>query len=202
MKRPSTATACLAVAALAALVAAAGCSSSSSSTTSTTVVHGTETLSAALSGKSAAANLNSNSSAPLSFPKGTLSGPVSSSITPFVLKGSGNKAADVTWTTTVGNLTIYHSASQGGNAQPTWTLKSGVCFFKADFGYGTFNYVPSKSTGTWARVSGTGKFTINAVGAAPLNKGKTTCSENNTGNVMTSGAAVTFAAVAPVTLSP
>ena len=166
------------------------------------MVHGTETLSAALSGKSAAANLNSNSSAPLSFPKGTLSGPVSSSITPFVLKGSGNKAADVTWTTTVGNLTIYHSASQGGNAQPTWTLKSGVCYFKADFGHGTFNYVPSKSTGTWARVSGKGKFTINAVGAAPLSKGKTTCSQNSTGNVMTSGAAITFAAVAPVALSP
>jgi len=199
----------LAVAAALLVPLAAACSSSSSSPAATathssaspSAMTGTETLKAVVTGSAAAANFNSsNNNAPLMFPQASLTGPVVTVIKPFVLKGSGNEAGTVTWTTPDGTIAIYHSAVANSNVQPVYTKKGDVCYFKALFGNGTFHYVPASSTGKWASVTGSGKYSINAVGASPLNAGKTTCSNNNTGNVMSSGAAITFLAVAPVTV--
>ncbi len=196
----------LAVSAAVPLIAlAAACSSSS-----TTTVHtppppktGTETISAAISGKTAAANLNSNSSAPLSFGTATLTGPVAATITPFTLTGNGNKGT-VTWTTSAGPITVVHTAAPGSppansNTPPpaTWTKSGNICHFVANFSAGTF----SAATGSFSDItSWTGNYKVTAIGNAPLASGKTTCSFPNVDNVETSGASVTFNATGPITV--
>ena len=134
----------------------------------------------------------------------TLSGPVATVIKPFGLKGNGNGAADVSWTTPDGTLTVHHSANQvGNNPVGHFTLKGTTCYFTTTFSKGTFNYVPSKSTGTWAKVTqhGTGHYMVTAAGSAPLSKGKTSCTFSNIGAVQSSGAKIAFAAAAPVTVA-
>lgn len=190
-------------------LATAACSSSSSSSTPAAPLTGTETLTAEVTGSAAAANFNSNSNAPLDFPEGTWTGPVATSIKPFALTGNSNAAADVLWATPDGSVTVYHSANQApGASNPnspppaTWTKTGTDCTFSATFSKGAFMYVPSKSTGTWARLSGTGTYLVVAQGTAPLASGKTTCSFTTIGKVADSGAKITFTATAPVTLKP
>jgi hypothetical protein len=177
----------LAAAAVAALALAA-CSSSA------TVTTGTETLRATVTGKAAAANLNNpNQNAPLAFGTATLAGPVAGSIKPFTLTGSGCKGT-VTWITSAGPLTVNHAATPcpNPNAPPpaTWTLHGKTCHFTADFSTGTF----SQASGLFTATTWHGNYKVTAKGYAPLTKGKTTCSFQDTGAVEASGASIVFSA--------
>jgi hypothetical protein len=203
----------LAAAVAAFVIVLAACSSSSSSSSpATNATHsssspsamtGTETLKAELTGSAAAQNLNSNSNAAPVFPAGTWTGPVAVVLKPLKLGNGGNKAGTVSWATSLGTATVYHSANTvGQNASLVWTKVGNACHFAAVFSKGTFHYVPAQSTGKWASLSGSGVYTITAQGVAPLNSGKTTCSNNTTGNVENGGARVSFLAVAPVTVKP
>jgi len=189
----------------------AACSSSGSTSAPPTAAHsptatrslttGTETLSAALVGKAAADGLNSSSNAGPVFPRGTWTGPVATIVTPLPLGNGGNGPGYTSWTTPDGRVTVYHAANAiKGNPSPVWAKAGNACHFTAAFSKGAFSYVPSKSTGLWARVTGTGTYLITAQGNASLNAGKTTCSNNNTGNVLDNGARITFLATAPVTV--
>jgi hypothetical protein len=189
----------------------AACSSSGSTSAPPTTAHsptairsptaGTETLSAAMVGKAAADNLNSSSNAGPVFPRGTWAGPVATTATPLPLGNGGNGPGYASWTTPDGKVTVYHSANDiKGNPSPAWTKVGNACHFTAAFSKGAFSYVPTKSTGLWARVTGTGTYLITAQGNASLNPGKTTCSNNNTGSVLDNGAKITFLATAPVTV--
>ena len=204
----------LAVAALALAAALAGCSSSGSTSAKTTtsaspsasVMTGTETLTATVTGSAAAANLNnSNPNAPLNFTKAVWTGPVATSVAPFVLGGNGNKPGNVTWTTPAGKITVYHapapgSASSSSTPPPAiWKLTGTTCHFTSTFARGSFHYV--SGTGKFAGAAGgTGRYILTAVGSAPLSSGKTTCSFPNVGNVASTGAAVTFVAAGPMTV--
>jgi len=203
----------LAAAVAAFVIVLAACSSSSSSSSpAATATHsssspsamtGTETLKAELSGSAAAQMLNSNSNAGPVFPAGIWTGPVAVVLKPLKLGNGGNKAGTVSWVTSVGTATVYHSANTvGQNVSPVWTKVGDACHFTAVFSKGTFHYVPAQSTGKWAGVSGSGVYTLAAQGVATLNSGKTTCSNNTTGNVENEGARVSFLAVAPVTVTP
>lgn len=189
---------------LAAALTLAGCASASSTTAATShataPVTGTETLAASVTGKAAAANLNSNSNAPLTFGSATLTGPVPATIRPFTLTGNGNKGT-VSWATTAGKLTVYHASAPGydtaSNAPlpATWTLTGRTCHFTATFSKGTFKQVGAFGTSTaWH-----GDYVVTAVGYALLAKGKTACSFTSTGAVEASGAGIRFAASGPMT---
>jgi hypothetical protein len=191
-------------------LAVAACSSSSSSTPKSSSTgsasaskSGTETLTAAVTGSAAAANLNnSNPNAPLNFTKAVWTGPVATSVAPFVLGGDGNKPGDVTWTTPAGKVTVYHAPAAGytnNNAPPpaVWTKSGTTCHFTSTFSKGSFHYV--SGTGQFAGATGgTGSYVLTAVGSAPLDAGKTVCSFPNVGNVTADGAAITFVATGPL----
>ena len=191
----------LAAAAVAA-AALAACSSSSSSTTAAPV-KGTETLSAAVTGQAAAANLNSSSNAPLSFASAALTGPVPATITPFVLGGGNAPTGTVTWKTSAGSLTVYHADSpafvkinkSGAPPPATWTQAGKTCHFSTVFDAGTFRQVGKFAGAT----SWSGAFKITASGYAPLAKGKTACGFTTTGPVEASGASIVFSAAGPLT---
>lgn len=181
----------------AAVVAAAALAACSSSTTAATPVKGTETLSAAVTGQAAAANLNSNSNAPLAFGMATLTGPVAGTIKPFTLTGNGCKGT-VTWITSAGPLTVNHAATPcpDPNAPPpaTWTKSGKTCHFTADFSTGTF----SQASGLFTATTWHGNYKVTAKGYAPLAKGKTACSFENMGAVEASGASIVFSATGPL----
>jgi hypothetical protein len=191
----------LAVTSLAAAAMALCACSSSSSTTTAMPTGGTETLSAAVTGAAAAANLdNSNPNAPLVLGHATLSGPVSGTITPFTLGGNSSKGT-ITWLTTAGPLTVFHRSSEPAsakNAPPpaTWVKSGSECHFSTVFDTGTFSQVggPLVAT-TWS-----GTYKITAEGTAPLDRGKTACSWTTTGNAQDTGAAITFTASGPMTV--
>ena len=194
--------------ALAIPLAAAACSSSSSSSSPAAPMTGTETLNAVVTGSAAAANLNnSNPNAPLDFPEAVWTGPVATTLKPFTLGGSANKGY-VHWATPAGTVTVYHASAPGygsSNAPPPgviWTKHGTECSFSVAFDKGTFAYVPAQSTGTWARLSGTGSYAVTAQGTAPLASGKTTCAFPNLGKFTDSGAKIDFTATAPATLKP
>jgi hypothetical protein len=209
-----------AIALAAAVLALAACSSSSSTSSKTaasptaTTMTGTETVAAALTGSAAASNLNSNSSAPLTFPAGVWTGPVTVTVKPFKLPGSGgnsNAAATSTLDTPDGNVTVHHGANQVPGASnpnvtpPTvWTKNGTQCYFVATFSKGTVVQVAgSTNTGKFAGAvpgPGTGAYLVTASGYVPLKSGKTACSFNNTGNVESSGAAIKFTASFPITI--
>lgn len=188
-------------------ITAAACTSSSSSTIPQ-MTHGTEIMTAEVTGSAAAANLNSSSNnAPLDFPDGvTWTGPVETSLKPFALGGPNNGSAH--WATPAGTLSVYHQSAPGysnNNNQPppaTWTKTGTTCGFSTTFDKGAFRYVPGQSTGTWKRVTGTGTYLLTAQGSAPLKSGKTTCTFDNIGKVSDSGALIKFTATAPITLAP
>jgi hypothetical protein len=201
---------------LAAALALAGCSSSPAGTAAGTAsphasaVSRTETLSALVTGRAAAANLNNSSpSAPLTFGSATLSGLVPATIKPFALTGGNGNKGSVTWQTSAGALTVYHVSAPGydsnSNTPPpaTWTLDkaTGTCHFTSVFSKGTFT-----QTGRFGGAHGGpvasawhGGYTVTAQGYAPLSKGKTACSFTSTGAVQDSGASVRFTASGPVT---
>lgn len=194
--------------ALAAAITLAGCASSSTTTTktTTTTITAAETLTAKVTGKAAAANLNSSSNAPLAFGSATLTGPIPATIKPFTLTGNGNTGT-VTWTTTAGPLTVYHANAPGFNANSsapppaTWTKDGTTCRFLATFSKGTF-----KQTKPFGRKDGTavssawhGNYVITATGYAPLKAGQTACSFPDTGTVEENGAAITFTAAGVMT---
>jgi hypothetical protein len=188
-------------------LAAAACSSSSS--TPAAPMTGTETLNASLTGTDAATALNSNSSAPLSFPEATFAGLISTTIKPFTLTGSGNKAGDVSWTTPDGTVTVYHAPAKGftnPNAVPpvTWVKSGTDCTGSGPFSKGVFTYVPSRSTGTFARLSGSGTYAVTTVFTAPLKSGDASkaCSFATIGMVIDTGAKIDFAGSATATLKP
>ena len=195
-------------AAAAAAIALAGCSSSSSSSTPAAPMTGTETLNAVVTGSAAAANLNStNPNAPLDFPEATWTGPIATTLKPFAL-GSGN-AGDVHWATPAGTTTVYHAPAKGftnENAPPpvTWTKSGTDCAFSGPASKGVFSYVPSKSTGEFARLSGTGTYLLTVQGVAPLKSGDASkaCSFATIGAIRDDGAKFDFTATAPVTLKP
>ena len=177
----------------------ASSSSASSSSASTTTTSGTETLHGADTGSAAAANLNSNSNAPLQFPVFTYSGPVNLTVKPFTLPNSNGPSGTATLP---GGLRVHHvSALPSSNAPPpaTWTLKGGNCYFTATFDKGSYTVVTG-STGKFAGTTGHGSYLITATGSAPLAKGKTTCSFSSMGPVSTQGASITFSASGPLTV--
>ena len=187
---------------------AAACTSSSSSTIPA-VTHGTETLTATVTGADAAANLNSGSSAPLNFPEGTWNGPVATTLKPFSLGGGNTNQGNTSWTTPAGRSTVFHKNGPGytnQNAPPpaTWKKTGSTCGFTATFSKGAFSFLPAKSTGEFARLSGTGTYILTAQGSAPLKSGDSAkaCSFLTIGKITDSGAEIHFTATAPVTLKP
>lgn len=179
----------------AAAVAAAALAACSSSTATET---GTETLSATVTGQAAAANLNNpNQNAPLTFGTATLAGPVTGTIKPFTLTGSGCKGT-VTWVTSAGPLTVNHAASPcpNPNAPPpaTWTESGKTCHFTADFSAGTF----SQASGLFTATTWHGNYKVTAKGTAPLLKDKTACGFTTTGKVIADGASIVFSASGPM----
>lgn len=181
--------------------AVAACSSSASTSTTTTTTSGTETLHGAATGSTAAANLNSNSNAPLQFPVFTYSGPVNLTVKPFTLPNSNGPSGT---NTLPGGLRVHHVSalpSSSSNAPPParWTLKGGNCSFTATFDKGSYTVVTG-STGKFAGATGHGSYLITAAGSAPLAKGKTTCSFSSIGPVSTQGASITFSASGPLTV--
>lgn len=186
MNRKLLTTAALAVTALA-------LSACASAKPATGIISGPETLSASLSGKAAAADLNSNVN--LVFPKGTLSGVLGATITPMALGGGNGCTGSISWVTTQGGLAVTHTA-QGycgnSNTPPpaTWTenAKTKTCHFIATFSKGTFAEISGVLTNTTWK----GTYIVTAEGYVPL-KGKT-CSFQTTGNVENSGASIVFTA--------
>jgi hypothetical protein len=189
-------------------LAAAACSSSSSSSSPAAPTTGTETLTATVTGSAAAANLNnSNTNAPLDFPEAVWTGLIATSLKPFTLGGNGNAPGDVHWATAAGTSTVYHAPAAGytnSNAPPpaTWVKTGTDCSAHSTFSKGSFAYVPSKSTGEFARLSGSGTYTLIAQFTAPLMPGKTTCSFATIGKIVDSGAKIVFTGTAPATLKP
>ena len=164
---------------------------------------GTETLTASLTGKAAAANLNSNSNAPLSFPEGTLAGPVSATIIPMVLGGGNSCTGHTTWLTSQGPLAVTHTSQPAycakNNAPPpmTWTenTKTRTCHFDAVFSKGTF----AELGGKFAATTWHGTYLVTASGNAKLDKGKKTCGFSTVGNIENTGAGIAFSASGPMT---
>jgi hypothetical protein len=182
-------------------LAVAACSSSSSTATTTTTTTGIETLHGADTGSTAAANLNSNSNAPLQFPAFTYSGPVNLTVKPFTLPNSNGPSGT---NTLPGGLRVHHVSalpSSSSNAPPpaTWALKGGNCYFTATFDKGNYTVVTG-STGKFAGATGHGSYLITATGSAPLAKGKTTCSFSSIGPVSSQGASIIFSASGPLTV--
>jgi len=162
---------------------------------------GTETITAAASGAAAANQLNSNGNAPLKFPSFVFSGPVDTSVTNASLGGGKAKTATHTFVTPAGNMTITHTAKSNGQAQPSVTGQTGnTCHFTQNGGTGVYKVDGSKSTGKFAGATGSGTYAITVVASADLSAGKTTCSANNTGNALATGASITFKASGPLTL--
>jgi hypothetical protein len=162
---------------------------------------GTETLTGVVSGAAAANLLNSNSNAPLKFTSLVFSGPVDTSISNVGLGGGNSKTATHTFVTPAGNFTVARTAKSGGQSQPTVTGQSGnTCHFTLNGGTGIYKVVGSKSTGKFAGATGSGTYALTIVASADLTEGKTTCSGNNTGNVVATGASITFKASGPLTL--
>jgi hypothetical protein len=183
--------------------ALAACSSSSSSGTmaakaTPTAMSGTETITAVSSGKTAAHMLASNSNAPLTFPKLVLTGPVTTSVSPFALGGPSKGQA--TFKTPAGNLVVTHSSGNSGSGKAVWTRSGNVCTFHQVFSKGTYVVDGAKSTGKFAGATGSGTFTISAVAPMDLMHGQTKCTAKDTGNPMASGTAVTFHASGPLTV--
>ena len=182
--------------------AVAACSSSGSSSSSTTTTSGIETLHGAQTGSAAAADLNSNSNAPLQFPEFTYSGPVNLTVKPFTLPNSNGPSGT---NTLPGGLRVHHVSTlpaSSSNAPPpaTWTLKGSNCYFVATFDKGSYTVV-SGSTGKFTGATGHGSYLITATGSAPLAKGKTTCSFSNLGGpVSTQGASIAFIGTGPLTV--
>jgi hypothetical protein len=180
-------------------ISVAACSTSSSSTATTpTTTSGVETLHGAVTGSAAAANLNSNSNAPLQFPVFTYSGPVNLTVKPFTLPGNGASGTN----TLPGGLRVHHVSTlpaSSSNAPPPakWTLKGGNCYFAATFDKGNYSVV-SGSTGKFAGATGHGSYLITVTGSAPLAKGKTTCSFTSIGPVSAQGASIAFAGGGPL----
>jgi hypothetical protein len=187
-------------------VALAACSSSSSSKPAQPTT-GTETLNAVDTGSAAAASLNNNNpAAPLSFTEGTWTGLVATTLKPFSLSGGNANQGDASWTTPAGRSTVFHQNAPGysNNSQPVvkWVKHGTDCSGSATFSKGTFQFLPAKSTGEFARLSGTGTYLVTAQFTAPLKSGKTTCTLNNLGNIIDSGAKIDFTATAPAVLKP
>lgn len=183
--------------AVAAALTVAGCASAPAATT----VNGTETLTATVTGKAAAANLNSSSNAPLTFGSAALSGPVAGTIKPFTLTGSGPQGT-ATWRSSAGPLTVFHKSSDpasSSDAPPpaTWTLNGRTCHFTTEFDYGTFTQ-DRVSSGGFAATTWHGTYTIRARGNAPLLKGKKSCGFTTTGPAVASGASIVFTAAGPL----
>jgi hypothetical protein len=192
MRRPIAVAGAIALA-----IGLAACSSSGSSSGTS----GTETLTGEASGTAAANQLNSNSNAPLAFQTLVFTGPVATSMSNPSL-GSGKSAtATHTFVTPAGNFTVTRTVTSKGQAQPSVTAKTGsTCYFKQNAGGGTYTVDGSKSTGKFAGATGSGTFATTIVAAADLLPGKTTCTTDNTGNVIPKGASITFKASGPLTL--
>jgi len=186
------------------LIVTAACSSSSS--TPAQPKTGTETLNAVVTGAEAAANLNSNSNAPLSFPEGTWAGLIATTLKPFSLGGGNANQGDASWTTPAGRSTVFHKNAPGysNNSAPpvTWAKSGADCTGHATFSKGAFQFLPGKSTGEFARLTGTGTYLVTAQFTAPLKSGKTTCTFATIGKITDSGAKIDFTATAPATLKP
>jgi hypothetical protein len=182
-------------------LAVAACSSSSSTATTATTTTGIETLHGADTGSTAAANLNSNSNAPLQFPAFTYSGPVNLTVKPFTLPNSNGPSGT---NTLPGGLRVHHVSalpSSSSNVPPPakWVLKGGNCYFTATFDKGNYTVVTG-STGKFAGATGHGSYLITATGSAPLAKGKTTCSFSSIGPVSSKGASIIFSGGGPLTV--
>jgi len=173
-------------------------SSSSSSNAAPTTKSGTETLTATVGGKTAAHMLASNSNAPLAFPKLALTGPVTTSVSPFTLGGPSTGKA--TFKTPAGNFVVTHSSGNKGGGKAVWTRSGNVCTFHQVFTKGTYVVDGAKSTGKFAGATGRGTFTVSAVAAMNLLHGQTKCTAKGTGNPMASGTAITFQASGPLTV--
>jgi hypothetical protein len=160
-----------------------------------------------VTGSEAAANLNnSNPNAPLTFPEGTWTGLVATTLKPFSLGGGSANQGDASWTTPAGRSTVFHKNAPGfsnNSAPPVKWVKSGTdCSGSATFSKGAFQFLPGKSTGEFARLSGTGTYIATAKFTAPLKSGKTTCAFASIGAIIDTGAEISFTATAPAVLHP
>ena len=159
---------------------------------------GTEVLTGSLTGAPAASILNSSGNPALRLSTLTFSGPVDTSVSNIPLGGGGTGPA---FSTPDGNFAVSHKTKKPGPAQPTLTGKTGnTCHFTWLLASGTYIVNGSKSTGKFAGATGHGTYTVSIVASANLLPGKTTCSSNNTGNVLAQGAAINFKASGPLTL--
>jgi hypothetical protein len=160
---------------------------------------GTETFTAVLAGAAAANNFNSNSNVGLTFRTLTFTGPVNTTATNVSLGGSSS--GSVTFHTAAGDFAVTHTQKTNGNENPTITGKVGdTCHLKGSGGTGTYTVDGSKSTGSFAGATGSGNYNINYAAAATLHPGDSTCTANNIGNVVATGASITFHASGPLTV--
>jgi hypothetical protein len=160
---------------------------------------GTETFTGVIGGAAAANTFNSNSNTALSFHSLVFSGPVNTTATNVSLGSSAN--GPHTFHTPAGNLTVTHEQKTNGNENPTITGKTGdTCHLKGSGGTGTYTVDGSQSTGSFAGATGSGTYSISYVAAATLHPGDSTCTVNNIGNVVATGAAITFKASGPMTI--
>ena len=174
---------------------AAGSSAASGSSS------GTETLTGVMSGAAAAKLLNSNGNPPFVFPSMVFSGPVDTSTNNVSLGSGKSSTASHTFVSPAGYFTVTRTIKSKGQAQPSVTGQTGsTCHFTQNAGGGSYKVDGSKSTGRFAGATGSGTFTLTILADADLLAGKTTCSANNTGNVLATGASVTFKASGPLTL--
>lgn len=180
-----------------ALIGALGACSSSTSSTSAAASKSaapkptTETMTGQVTGAAAVAN---TTVIPLK-----LTGVVDTTGTFTVPSGNATHAT-VTFPTKAGNLVVA-AVVLNPNATPT-AVNAAACRFKYT-GHVTYTVDGSKSTGTFAGATGSGKATLVFEADAPkYTSGSDTgkCNMSNNAQPMAAGALATFAASGPLTL--
>lgn len=218
----------VALAGVAALtLAAAACSSTSSTAPSKTgspslpssalpsssSETGTETITGTVTGKAAAAMMNTTANVQPVFPTFVYTGPVNTTVTNYTLPGGNSTAKTQTDTlkTADGNLTITHTRTSPEITNqlpaPSATRQNGdVCLFTINAETGTYVVAPAKSTGEFTGATGHGAYTITINIAATLPAGKTTCSIADYGKngptAIAAGTSFAFKASGPLTVKP
>lgn len=187
-----------------ALAGAVGaCSSSVGSTSAAGTAmprSGTETITAALTGAAAASYLNSGGATPPLFPSVVFAGVVDTTIRgPVTLGHSTAKTVTYTFATPAGRLTIRRTQKTRNNQLAPAGRSGSTCYFTAS-STGVYTVLGSRSTGTFAGAAGSGTYVTTVVVGADLQPGRTTCSLNNAGAVVTQGSSITYRASGPLTV--
>jgi hypothetical protein len=180
-------------------LAAAACSSSGTTastatgtaTASASATTGTETMAGQVTG-AAAVTGNNGPAVPL-----TMTGPVATTSTFTPPNGNGTKATITFKTPHDGNL-VVNATAPDANASPAVNPKT--CFFSQTV-HATYVVDGAKSTGTFAKATGSGKAVFYFAADGPkLASGK--CNEADNAQPLSKGAVVTFTASGPLTVKP